>query len=58
MEDEGDKRKIQELVKKLRGLLLKFKKLEEKYRGSETELKTAKEARERVEKECAEEKRG
>ena len=57
MEDESDKRKIQELVKKLRGLLLKFKKLEEKYRGSEIELKSVKEEKDCTEKECAEQKK-
>ena len=42
MEDEGDKRKIQEL-QEVERTAAQVQEIEEKYRGSETELKTAKE---------------
>ena len=53
----GDKKKIQDLVKKLRGLLVKFKKLEEKHRVSEKERKCAKEAETTCREEFAEQEK-
>ena len=46
---DDSSRKIQDLVKKLRGLLLKFKKLEGKYRVSEEELESERMVREELE---------
>jgi hypothetical protein len=46
---DDSSRKIQDLVKKLRGLLLKFKKLEGKYRVSEEELESERVVREELE---------